>query len=82
MIPLRSQASYAGQGPLRADDVVRIGGRLAVVASYRATEKGQLCRFRLLPPERPGASDAAPEYVELLASSPRISRVASEASVA
>ena len=71
---------------LHAEDRVAVDRRTGVVVSYRMTERGQLCRVRFEPREsRPGAFQGAPEYVELLASSPRISPLAdraAEASVA
>lgn len=84
MTQLRSQESFAGHVATRhPGDVVTIGRQAWELVTYRMTEEGQKCRFRLSAPEPlPGRAIAEPEYVELLASSPMISRVASEASVA
>lgn len=87
MIPLRS-SSFGGQARLRkAGDVVTIGRQAWELVTYRMTEEGQKCRFRLSAPEPlPGRALAEPEYVELLASSSRIlpaaGEPATEASVA
>lgn len=63
---------------LRADEVVQVGRRRGRVVSYRVTDRGQLCRIQFDTDGDPRPSDYPPggEYVELFASSPRISRAA------
>jgi len=69
---------------LGADELVTVGGRLGRVVSYRMTERGQFCRIRLYADAKPRPSEFPPggEYVELLASSSKISRLNAAESVA
>jgi len=56
---------------LHCEEAVEVDRKPGVVVSYRMTERGQLCRVRLVD----AAGLIGPgECVELLASSPRISR--------